>query len=48
MDKALGKPLDKPARQAESVIFVVRRRGLTRVLAALAAHRRHKRRTRVR
>ncbi|MEV6898515.1 hypothetical protein [Amycolatopsis sp. NPDC051372] len=44
VDKALGKP----ARQAESVIFVVRRRGLMRVLAALAAHRRHKRRTRVR
>ncbi|MEV4596971.1 hypothetical protein AB0K15_06160 [Amycolatopsis sp. NPDC049253] len=42
--------VDAPARPpaAESVIFVVRRRGLARVLAALAARRRRKRRTRVR
>ncbi|MEV0072599.1 hypothetical protein [Amycolatopsis sp. NPDC050768] len=48
VDKTVDQPADKPARQPESVIFVVRRRGLTRVLAALAAHRRRKRRTRVR
>ncbi|WIX77669.1 hypothetical protein QRX50_40735 [Amycolatopsis carbonis] len=41
----VDKPARQPAsRQAESVSFVVRRRGLTRVLAA---HRR-RRRTRVR
>ncbi|MET7993636.1 hypothetical protein ABZU76_22315 [Amycolatopsis sp. NPDC005232] len=48
VDKAVDKTVGKPVRQPDSVIFVVRRRGLTRLLAALAAHRRRKRRTRVR
>ncbi|MEW2506808.1 hypothetical protein AB0878_40785 [Amycolatopsis sp. NPDC047767] len=45
VDRSARQPESRPA---ESVSFVVRRRGLTRVLAALAARRRRKRRTRVR